>query len=355
MTDTFNKWCLSFFLCALAGTALAQTNQQGQESPPALVRVSVAQEVGMSPTTLLPGTVVSRDDAKIAAEVDGRLIEVVEIGTRVGKNDPLARIDDRELLLEQAESKAVMIREETGLSFANQEFERLKGLVEKGLVSSSQLDQARSTRDAARAELQAAQAKLDLINDRITRTTIRAPFDGVVTQRYRRVGEHVEEGVQVIRLVNPNTVEVQVRVSANNLPFTPIGKTILVQGNSGTTVTSSIRSVVPVGDDISRLYDVRLHLSDNAWPAGTTVRVAIPTAEARQVTAIPRDALVLRTDGITVFKVDHQNKAVKVAVATGIASEGMIEVIGDIQAGDRVVIRGNERLLPGSAVMIVNE
>ena len=343
------------FLCALAGAALAQDNQPGQESPPALVKISVAQEMEMSPTTLLPGTVVSRDDAKIAAEVDGRLIEVAEIGTTVHRNDPLARIDDRELLLEQAESKAVSIREETELSFANQELKRLQGLVEKGLVSSSQLDQARSTRDAARAELQAAQAKLDLINDRITRTIVRAPFDGVVTQRYRRVGEHVEEGVQVLRLVNPNAVEVQVRVSANNLPFTPIGKTILVQGNPSTTVTSSIRSVVPVGDDVSRLYDVRLNLNDNIWPAGTTVRVAMPTAEARQVTAIPRDALVLRTNGITVFKVDDQNKAVKVAVTTGIASKDMIEVIGEIQPGDRVVIRGNERLLPGSSVTIVNE
>ena len=342
-------------LGVITATVPAPVSAQSDEAPPSLVRVVPAEEIEMAPTILLPGTVVSRDDAKIAAEVAGRLIEVLEIGTPVRKDDALARIDDRELLLALAESEAVLIREKTELSFANQELDRLRTLVDKGLISSSRLDQAQSTRDAARAERQAAQAKLDLINDRISRTTIRAPFDGVVTQRYRRVGEHVESGEEVLRLVNPTAVEVQVRVSANNLPFTPIGTEVSVSASSSTQVISTIKSVVPVGDDVSRLYDVRLHLNSKLWPAGTTVRAAIPTAAARRVIAIPRDALVLRTDGITVFKVSADNQAVKVKVQTGIAAKDMIEVIGDIQTGDRVVIRGNERLRPGSPVAILDE
>lgn len=355
MTCFVNKRQWRYVLCAMLGAVFAQTVAQDSGTPPALVKVATAQEIEMAPTTLVPGTVVSRDDARIAAEVAGRLIEVLDIGISVTKNDALARIDDRELLLAQAESKAVLIRETTGLSFADQELERLRTLVDKGLISSSQLDQAKSTRDAARAEQQAAQAKLDLIKDRINRTTIRAPFDGVVAQRYRRVGEHVESGEEVLRLVNPSAVEVQVRVSANNLPFTPIGTAVTVNAGSSTSLTSAIKTVVPVGDDVSRLYDVRLHLNDKSWPAGTTVRVAIPTAQARQVIAIPRDALVLRTDGIAVFKVNDEDQAVRVKVQTGIASNDMIEVIGDIETGDRVVVRGNERLRSGAQVKILNE
>lgn len=350
-----NKLFLKTFFLGVAGMGFTHVVAQTDEAQPALVKIAIAQEIEMAPTALVPGTVVSRDDAKIAAEVDGRLIEVLEIGTSVRKEGPLARIDDRELLLALAESEAVLIRERTGLSFADQELERLRTLVEKGLISSSQLDQAQSTRDAARAEQQAAQAKLDLINDRIKRTTIRAPFDGVVTQRYRRVGEHVESGEEVLRLVNPTAVEVQVRISANNLPFTPIGTPVSINGRSSTRVASAIKSVVPVGDDVSRLYDVRLHLKDTAWPAGTTVRVAIPTAQPRTVVAVPRDALVLRTDGIAVFKISEQNQAVRAEVRTGIAAKDMIEVIGDIQPGDRVVIRGNERLRPGNQVVVLDE
>ena len=345
------RWQVAFCTVALCTQVLAQTEQ----TPPSLVEIALVQEIEMAPTTLVPGTVVSRDDAKIAAEVDGRLIEVLEIGTSVAKEDALARIDDRELKLAKAEAEAVLVREKTELLFANQELERLQVLVDKGLISSSQLDQALSTRDAAKAEQQAAQAKLDLINDRVNRTIIRAPFNGVVTQRYRRVGEHVESGEEVLRLVNPSAVEVQVRVSANNLPFIPIGTPVIVSGSSAASANSSIKSVVPVGDDVSRLYDVRLHLNGQSWPAGTTVRVAIPTAEPRKVTAIPRDALVLRTDGIAVYKISDDNQAVKVTVQTGIAAKDLIEVIGDIETGERVVVRGNERLRPGTQVVVLNE
>lgn len=340
-------------LCVTAPLVMAQAPEQG-DPPPALVKVSLAQRIEMAPTTLMPGAVVSRDDARIAAEVAGRLIEVAEVGAGVNELDALARIDDTELSLSRAEAEAVLIREKAALSFADQELARFQGLVDKGLVSSSQLDQARSTRDSARAQQRAAEAKLSLLEDRIARTVITAPFDGVVTQRYRRPGERVEEGVEVVRLVNPHALEIQVRVSANNLPYIPLGTPISVL-NGPAHITSRVRSVVPVGDDISRLYDVRLDVADTTWPVGATVRVAIPTDRIRPVTAIPRDALVLRTNGISVFKISDENTASRVSVKTGIAMEEMIEVIGDIEEGDRVVVRGNERLLEDSPVQILAE
>ena len=340
-------------LCVIAPPVMAQATEQ-QEPPPALVKVSQAQRIEMAPTTLMPGAVVSRDDARIAAEVAGLLIDVAEVGTEVSELDALARIDDTELSLSKAEAEAVLIREKAALSFAEQELTRFQGLVDKGLVSSSQLDQARSTRDSARAQRRAAEAKLNLLEDRITRTVITAPFDGVVTRRYRRPGERVEEGVEVVRLVSPDALEIQVRVSANNLPYIPLGTPISVQ-NGSTRITSRVRSVVPIGDDVSRLYDVRLDVADSTWPVGATVRVAIPTDRVRQVTAIPRDALVLRTNGISVFKINDENKAYRVMVETGIAVEGMIEVIGDIEEGDQVVVRGNERLREDSPVQILSE
>jgi len=71
------------------------------------------------------------------------------------------------------------------------------------------------------------------------------------------------------------------------------------------------------------------------------------------VLAVPRDALVLRGDGASVYVVDEQNTARQVSVAIGIGSENLIEVKGPIQPGDRVVIRGNERLRAGQAVQVI--
>jgi hypothetical protein len=86
------------------------------------------------------------------------------------------------------------------------------------------------------------------------------------------------------------------------------------------------------------------------WSAGQGVRIAIPTAASRPATVIPRDALVLRRDGTTVFRILDDNTAERIAVETGMAEGDFIEVIGDIQPGDAVVIRGGERLRAGQEV-----
>jgi multidrug efflux pump subunit AcrA (membrane-fusion protein) len=80
------------------------------------------------------------------------------------------------------------------------------------------------------------------------------------------------------------------------------------------------------------------------------VRIAIPTAESRPALVIPRDALVLRRDGTTIFRILDDNTAERIIVETGLAEGDFIEVIGAVQPGDAIVIRGGERLRAGQQV-----
>jgi hypothetical protein len=82
--------------------------------------------------------------------------------------------------------------------------------------------------------------------------------------------------------------------------------------------------------------------------------VSIPTSDTRQVLTVPRDALVLRPEGQSVFVVDGNNRARQVSVTVGVGQGEDVEVLGEVAAGDRVVIRGNERLQPGQAVNIMD-
>ncbi len=340
-------------LVLVAVSTSAKTQQPAPNGPPpALVQVAEAQQMQMAPTVWLPGTIVSRDDARIAAEVEGRLVEVAEVGLRVVTSDPVARIDDTELKIEFAEVRAVLLRERAKLQFAEQELSRLKSLADKGLVTKSRLDQARAERDAARGEWQVARARLDAAEDRLADTVIRAPFAGVVAERYRRAGERVGVGSEVIRLVSPDSLEAQTHVPPSSLPHVTIGSELRVRFNPSET-GARVRAVVPVGDDRSRLYEVRLTLYTVHWPAGTLVRVSVPTAKPKQVVAVPRDALVLRQTGVSVFRVGEDNTAQMVAVTTGLAEEEMIEVYGDIAPGDRIITRGGERLRPGQPLEIM--
>jgi hypothetical protein len=115
-----------------------------------------------------------------------------------------------------------------------------------------------------------------------------------------------------------------------------------------------VRTVVAVGDENTHQFELRIDIEPGLFPVGKTVRVAVPMAGVRNVLAIPRDALVLRPEGITVFVVDGNDQARQVRVTTGVGSGDQIEVLGALSPGDRVVIRGNERLTPGQAVRVVS-
>ncbi len=348
--------CLRAAAVALVLLPVLSWGQTEQRSPggsrPALVKVAIAKQMRMAPTVWLPGSIVSRDDARVAAEVDGRLVGVAEVGARVNTGDQLARIDDSELKILKVEAEAVVLRERAKRQFAEQELSRLKSLAGKGLVTKNRLDQARAQRDAADGEWQVAKARLDGAQDRLNDTIIAAPFPGVVAERYRRVGERVSAGDEVIRLVNPESLEAQVRIPPASLPHVTLGAEVRVRANPSQT-NAQVRSVVPIGDDRSRLYDVRLTIRDAYWPAGTTVRVAVPTAKPKQVVAVPRDALVLRPSDVSVFRVGEDGKAELLRVRTGLAEGELIEVIGDIQPDDQVITRGGELLRPGQALQIM--
>ncbi|MFQ5487884.1 MAG: efflux RND transporter periplasmic adaptor subunit, partial [Gammaproteobacteria bacterium] len=82
---------------------------------------------------------------------------------------------------------------------------------------------------------------------------------------------------------------------------------------------------------------------------------AVPTAAPRRALVVPRDALVLRRNGIAVYRLTADGGAERVAVRTGIAQGAFIEVLGELSPGDRVITRGGERLRPGQKVRVLNE
>ncbi len=343
---TIIRWSLGAFLAGVTLSAAAQ------QQPPAPVVVAEAEERLLAPVTFFPGTVISRDDARLAAEVEGRLVWVAEIGTSVNKGDLVARLDDTLIREALAEHEATVVREEARLKFYTQEVKRLEPLLERKVITPSSLDQAISNRDVAEGEIAVARARAAVAKERLGRTRIHAPFKGVVTERLMQVGEWAESGKAIVRLVNIQSLEVQTRVPASTLAFIKIGTKLKLNASPQQGI-GQVRAIVPVGDDRSRLYELRLTPADARWPAGQSLRVAVPTTTPRKVIAIPRDALVLRRDGTSVFRVIEDDIAERVSVITGIAEGEFIEVRNGIRVGDRVVVRGGERLRPGQKVTIL--
>lgn len=339
-------WLLAFCLWPISTSVFSAPGDKVRAVP---VVVEMAKKQMIAPFTMYPGTVISKNDAKLAAEVEGRLIWVADVGTAVKKDDVLAKIDDVLIKEQLTEEQAAVSREQAKYEFFSKEVKRLTRLIKKNNAAQSKLDQAISDRSVSRSELKAAKARLEQASQHQKRTQLLAPYDGVVSERYKSTGEWADRGKDIVRLVDTSALEVQVWIPAKSLPYVQIGDHLNMMARPE-SVSGEITAIVPVGDDRSRLFELRITLKEPLWKPGKTLRVMIPSDNAKEVVAVHRDALVLRRDGIYVFRINKENLAERISVQTGIASGPLIEVIGNIQTNDKVVTRGGERLRPGQLV-----
>ena len=328
---------------------MAAPKPDGRATP---VRVAEAKQVWMAPQTWVAGTVISRHEARLATEVSGQLVRVVEVGVQVKEDQVVARIDPTFVKLRIEEYEAAIERDRARLEFLRGEVQRLKRLAKQNNASQTLLERTRADREVARNELRISRTHLKRAREEKRRHVIRAPFAGVITERFMRRGERADVGDNVVKLIDSHALEVQARVPLQTLDYVKAGDMLSLKIN-GRKIKSPVRALVAAGDERSRLLDLRITVANGDWTIGQPVRVALPTAIAKEVLAVPRDALVLRRDGAFVFRINKDNKAERVAVELGVASGPRVEVIGDIQAGHRVVIRGGERLRPGSTVELL--
>ena len=282
-----------FAACALV-LCLAPLAAAAPDLP--TVGVTPARLVKMAPITAVPGTVVSRSDSQLASEVEGRVAWVAEVGTVVAANDVVARVDSSLAGMQLASDRANVARLAAQLRFDRNQAERMDNLFKQNAIARSTRDQAEATRDMDAAAL--AQAPID-------------------STRY-------------VRETMPLTVEIQ-----------------------GKPVVTQVRAIVPVGDIVSRTIEIRLVLPKGAGLVGDAAKVMVPTAQPHDAIAVSRDALVLREDNTYVFKVDARGVVQRVAVETGVEQGVLVEIRGGIAQGDRVIVRGAERLAAGQKVRAV--
>lgn len=335
------------FLCASLAAA--------QQPPTPVVQVASVSRTELAPTVAVPGTIHSRNEAQITASVGGRLEMVAQPGTVVEKGALLARIDPRTLQLQRAEQEALLERAEINIRQLNSQLRRQRELQDEHLVSEFELEQTEANRDLAVSDANITKVRIRQIDDQIQRTDVRAPFAGIVISRIRREGEEVARGEVLGQLTDIQSLEVRAFVPLKHLQRTAVGQALDIHATEARHA-GTIRALVPTGDVRSQTFEAHIDLPADAassWTVGQLVSVAIPIRAKEVTLTVPRDALVLRTNGSFVFRISAENKAEQVRVAVGDSAGELISVTGELEEGDRVAIRGAENLSEGADVRIV--
>lgn len=334
--------------------ALSQTTQAARDNTKTVETV-IAEPRMIEETIAVTGTVHTRNEVQLTAGVNGRLLMVHEPGTVIKQGEAVARIDDSTLQLQKREQQALLKRAGVELRRQQLEYDRLKKLSDSNAVSEFQLDNVRALRDLARTEQDIIKVRIEQIEEQIDRTYSTADFTGVVTERMHRSGEDVARGQILARLTDTDTLEVRAFVPLKYLENSNKGVVLDVYANNQRQ-QGKIRTLIPAGDALSQTFEARIDLSDTeskVWPVGQLVSVAIPINKKSERLAVPRDALILRNDGIYIFVIENE-LARRVTVSLGDSDQEWIVVNGKLNAGDRVVTRGAETLNDGDSVKIIN-
>jgi membrane fusion protein, multidrug efflux system len=329
--------------------ALAADPPGGQR---ATVEVGTVSVRPVSELSWIPGSIVSRSDARIASVIPGRVTWVAEVGTRVRAGDPLARLDDTVSRLRVEDLRAQVARARAQHEVASSQLERFNRLAATQVLSASQLEDARAQREVSNDDVTRANAQLRQAQYEIDQSLIRAPFPGVVTERFIQRGEYLQTGAATVRLVNTTDVEARATAALELATNVHPGQTVSVREH-GVDRSGRVRTVVPVGDDRSRQFEVRVTLAAAEWLVGTPVEVSLPSTLAHTAVTVPRDALVIRQNHSYVLRVTRANTVEELDVTPGLGTADSVEVRGPLAPGDRLVVRGGERLAAGQAVRVI--
>ncbi len=332
------------------------------------VGVQVVEERTLSETVPVFAEVITARDGAVAGRVAGTVERLaVRVGDTVQTGDLLVELNRDLLEIRVSQSRAQIAETQAGSATAQARltrselvFDRIKALRETSTFSQGRFDdvqadvlEARSQLAEARAREKSAEVRLEEAQYQLDRSEIRAPFSGVVLETSTIPGAFIQAGTPVVRMIDTSAFEVRANVPSRYAPFLRAGASMKARTDTDAEVTLVVRTVLPVEDTSTRTRSVLLTSATDTAASlvavGQSLTVNFPVSEPRSVLSVPKDALVQARGGWTVF-VASEDQAQLRNIALGAPLGDRYEVLDGLQAGDQVVVRGNERLRPGQAI-----
>jgi membrane fusion protein, multidrug efflux system len=304
------------------------------------VETAAARQDTVVDAIIATGEVEAIQSASLRPDIEGRVTEtLMREGSEVVKGAALFRIDDQEL-------KAQVARAEAEADLAEQALARTKGLVQQDAASAQDLERADATARSSRASL-------DLLKLRLSRTTVRAPFSGVVGQRFVSLGDYVtsSDSMVIIQTVDPARVSFTVPERYASVVRRGQKVTFRVAALPGEEFSGNVEFVSPAMQLPARTMMVKAVVPNGRrhLQAGMFIEARLATEIRPRAVVVPEEALLAVQGNSYVWVVDS-GKVTRRAVGIGVRSPGEVEITSGVQAGDQVVVGGLELLQEGAPV-----
>lgn len=322
--------------CGSQAAAPADTTN----NPPTPVEVLLLEPTNARDEIVVPAELEPHRRARIAAEAGGRVLRIGgDLGDDVAAGATLLVVDQRAAQEELVAATALERQ-------ARLQRERAEALLERRSITKAQLLDAVTNHDVATARL--AAARLGLAN-----TTVAAPWKGAIAARLVEVGDYVVPGQPTLELVDPSALTARAVIAADDARWIAADAevAVLLSSRDDQRVPARLARRAPAIDPVSRTLEVEAELGGGVAIPGEPARLAIVRRRLEAVVLVPAAALIELEDGYAAYVVENGNaKRREVRVGTRIGEQVVIEA--GLAPGDRVIVRGQDRVADGQAVEV---
>jgi membrane fusion protein, multidrug efflux system len=338
----------------------AGCNQEAKIEPPQPrpVHTVTVEKGAIGDAVQLTGDIRAENEVNLAFRIGGRIIERKgEVGDKVEPDQVLAKLDPQDELNTLRSAQAALTAAQAQQVEAQNTFDRQNHLMERGFTTRAIFDSAKQALQTAQARVDDATAQLDIAQDRVGFTELRANVEGTITARSAESGQVVQAGQPIFTVARTDGRDAVFDVPAQVLRAAPADATITIALADDPSVTAKarVRTVSPQADPVTRTFQVRLSLIDHpeAMRLGATVTGRLQLESGKGI-SIPASALTATGSKPAVWVVDPANLTValrNVEVARFDPASAVIS--SGLEPGDVVVTAGVQALHPGQKVRLL--
>lgn len=336
------------------------------EKPAVPVRVAVVEKTAMRQELPLTGLFASRLVSSLSSRVDALVAKVlVEAGDFVQAGAVLIELDKALIEYDALRARAALEEARARLRESVRKRDELGKLMKNQYLAKTAFQAAEAKVRIDRAIVKRLQAARRRSQELVRQHSIAAPFSGVVSRRFVEAGQWLKVGNAVLELVDVDALRVEVAVPQRYFAELQVGTAAVIHADAlpGQALSAVISRIIPVADRTAHTFLVYIAIDNQQrrYMPGMSAQVVLQLAGERgsqAVLLVPRDAIVKQGgQQDRVWVVDASTGAATVhpiTVSTGRSYQGQVEIVGgDLQAGQQIVVRGNENLRPGQRVRVL--
>lgn len=323
--------------------------------PPRPVRTVVVEKGGLGQTIVLTGQIQAEKEVALAFRIGGRIIErAVDTGDRVKPDQVVAKLDPQNELNSLRSARAALAAANARLEQDSNHFDRQETLLQQGWTTRANFDQAQQALRTAQATVDDAKAQVEIAEDRVGYTQLRAGLAGTITRRAAESGEVVQAGQIVFMVARESGWDAVFDVPAQVLRTAPAEADVVISltDDPGVTTKGRVRQVDPQADPVTRTFKVRVAVNDPppAMRLGATVSGRMEVDHGHGI-SLPASALTATEKNPAVWVVNPDSMTVALKPVDILRFDpGTVVLSGGLDGGEIVVTAGVQALHPGQKV-----